>query len=66
MRVLVGCERFGKVRDAFIAKGHDAYSCDLFPTVVPGPHIQDDVLRVIHLGWDLAILFPECTHLRDT
>ena len=29
MRVLVACEFSGVVRDAFIAKGHDAISCDL-------------------------------------
>jgi hypothetical protein len=63
LRVLIGCERFGRVRDAFLALGHDAYSCDLLPTVAPGPHIQDDVLQVMHFGWDLGIFFPDCTHL---
>jgi len=38
MRVLIGCEHSGIVRDAFIAKGHDAISCDLLPTDRPGPH----------------------------
>ncbi len=40
MRVLVACEYSGAVRDAFRAMGHDAVSCDLLPTDVPGPHHQ--------------------------
>lgn len=63
MRVLVGCEYSGRVRDAFIACGHDAVSCDLLPTEVPGPHIQGDLLSVIGDGWDLAVFHPPCTHL---
>jgi len=63
MRVLVGCERSGRVRDAFLARGHDAVSCDIEPTDVPGPHIQGDVLEVLDDGWDLMIAFPECTYL---
>jgi hypothetical protein len=50
MRVLVACECFGVVRDAFIARGHDAWSCDLKPTETPGPHIQQDILEVIGGG----------------
>lgn len=63
MRVLVACEFSGIVRDAFLARGHDAWSCDLLPTESPGPHIQGDVL--LHLGqeWDLMIAHPPCTHL---
>ena len=37
MRVLIACEYSGTVRDAFIARGHDALSCDLLPTERPGP-----------------------------
>jgi len=62
MRVLVGCEFSGIVRDAFLAAGHDAMSCDLLPTDVPGPHYQGNVLDVIDYPWDLAIFHPECTH----
>lgn len=40
MRVLIACEFSGTVRDAFIACGHDAMSCDLLPTEKPGPHYQ--------------------------
>ena len=63
MRVIVGCEYSGTVRDAFIARGHDAWSCDLLPTDKPGPHIQGDVLSILNDGWDLAIFHPPCTHL---
>jgi len=51
------------VRDAFIAKGHDARSCDLLPTEREGPHWQGDLLEVINQGWDMAIFHPPCTHL---
>jgi hypothetical protein len=63
MRVLVACEYSGRVRDAFIANGHDAMSCDLLPTDSPGPHYQGDVFDVIGDGWDFMIAFPPCTHL---
>jgi len=63
MRVLVACECSGKVRDAFIAKGHEAMSCDLLPTDRPGPHYQGDVFDVIDYPWDMMIAFPPCTHL---
>ena len=63
MRILIGCEFSGVVRDAFIRKGHDAISCDLLPTDLPGPHYQCDVLDVLDEGWDLAIFHPPCTHL---
>lgn len=65
MRVLVGCEYSGRVRDAFIKRGHDAWSCDLLPTDVPGPHFQADLLEVIAREgpWDMLIAFPPCTYL---
>lgn len=63
MKVLVACEYSGRVRDAFIARGHDAMSCDLLPTEVPGPHYEGDVLEVIGNGWDLMIAHPPCTYL---
>lgn len=63
MRVLVACEFSGVVRDAFIARGHDAMSCDLLPTEAPGPHYCGDLFDVIDYPWDLAIFHPECTHL---
>lgn len=63
MRVLIGCESSGTVRDAFLALGHDAMSCDLLPTDSPGPHYQGDIFDVIDDGWDLGIFHPPCTHL---
>ena len=66
MKVLVACEFSGTVRDAFIRGGHDAMSCDLLPTDVPGPHYRGDVMDVIGAGWDLMIAFPPCTYLTLT
>lgn len=63
MKVLIACEFSGVVRDAFRSRGHDAWSCDLLPTEIPGNHIQDDVLRHINDGWDLMIAHPPCTYL---
>jgi site-specific DNA-cytosine methylase len=63
MKVLVACEYSGTVRDAFVALGHDAMSCDLLLTDVPGPHYQGDVFDIINDGWDLMIAHPPCTHL---
>lgn len=65
MRVLVGCEESGTVRDAFANLGHDAWSCDLLPTSVPGQHLQCDVFQAMlnHGLWDIIILHPPCTAL---
>ena len=63
MKVLIACEFSGIVRDAFIARGHEAVSCDLLPTGRPGPHIQGDVLDILDDGWDMMIAFPPCTYL---
>ena len=64
MRVLIACEFSGRVRDAFIAKGHDAISCDLIETEKPGPHYQGDVFDLIDTEhWDLMIAHPPCVHL---
>lgn len=63
MRVLVACEYGGRVRDAFIDRGHDATSCDLLPTDAPGPHYEGDVFDIIDEGWDLLVAFPPCTYL---
>jgi hypothetical protein len=63
MKVLVACEYSGTVRDAFIKLGHDALSCDLLDTDLPGPHYKGNVLDIINDGWDLMIAHPPCTHL---
>ena len=64
MKVLVACEYSGVVREAFSQRGHDATSCDLLPTEIPGKHIQGDVLEVIKQEqFDLMIAHPPCTDL---
>ena len=63
MKVLVACEFSGIVRDAFIEQGHDAWSCDLLPTINEGPHMQDDVLKHLSEDWDLMVAFPPCTYI---
>ena len=65
MRVLIACEMSGRVRDAFKALGHDAWSCDILPTLQPGNHIQGDALEVVKWGWDLMIAHPPCTYLSN-
>lgn len=67
MKVLVGCEFSGVVRDAFIEKGHDAWSCDLIESSTPcSRHIRGDVRDVLGDGWDLGIFHPPCTHLASS
>ncbi len=63
MRVLIACEYSGIVRDAFLARGHDAMSCDLLPSESPGPHYCGDVRDILRDGWDMMIAHPPCTHL---
>ena len=66
MRVLVACECSGRVRDAFIARGHDAISCDLLDTETPGPHHVGDIDAFLMTPggvYDLVIAFPPCTFL---
>ena len=69
MRVLVACEFSGIVRDAFAARGHDAWSCDYLPSERPGKHIIGDAREVLYgpgthpCRWDLMIAHPPCTHL---
>lgn len=63
MKVLIACEYSGTVRDAFLAAGHQALSCDLLPTETPRPHYQGDVRDILDDGWDLMIAHPPCTHL---
>ena len=63
MKVLIACEYSGVVRDAFIACGADAMSCDLLPTDAHGPHYQGDLFDVIDYPWDLMIAHPPCTDL---
>lgn len=64
MRVLVACEYSGRVREAFRALGHDAWSCDLLEAEDGSPHhFQGDIFDVVGGGWDMLIGHPPCTHL---
>ena len=66
MKILVACEFSGIVRDAFLAHGHDAISCDLELSEKPGPHYQGDVRDILTAGmWDMLIAFPPCTYLSN-
>jgi len=63
MKVLVACEFSGRVREAFTKKGHDATSCDLLDTEVPGKHYIGDIKDILYQDWDLIIAHPPCTYL---
>lgn len=64
LRVLIGCEFSGTVREAFRKWGYDAWSCDILPAEDNSEyHIQNDVRKVLHDDWDLGIFFPPCTHI---
>ena len=65
MKVLISCEYSGRVRDAFIAMGHDAMSCDLLPTDADGPHYQGDVFDLDLTQFDMMIAHPPCTYLTN-
>jgi hypothetical protein len=58
LKVLVACEFSGTVREAFAKRGHDAWSCDLEPTDVPGNHYQGSVLDILDRG---GVGFDDCT-----
>jgi hypothetical protein len=64
MRVIVGCENSGIIRDAFEAHGHSAMSCDLLPSDRPGNHYQGDVRDLFGAeDADLFIVHPDCTYI---
>src|SRR5258708_11915592 len=68
LKVLVGCERSGVIREAFRTLGHDAYSCDLVPAEDGSPfHLKMDVRDALKRGpWDLFIVHPECRFLANS
>lgn len=63
MHVLIACEFSGITREWFRRLGHDAWSCDLLPTEIPGNHLERDVRLILSDDWDLMIAYPPCTHL---
>ena len=65
MKVLIACEYSGIVREEFKKLGHEAWSCDILPTEIPGNHFQGDVLEHLEKDWDLIIAHPPCTYLSN-
>jgi hypothetical protein len=63
MKIIIGCEASGIIREAFRQLGHDAWSCDIKDTEIPGQHIKDDLLLHLDDGWDMGIFHPECRYL---
>jgi hypothetical protein len=64
VRVLIACEFSGVVREAFRARGHDAWSCDLLPSEDDSPnHIQGNAFDLLDDNWDMMIAHPSCTYL---
>lgn len=64
MRVLIACEFSGVVREAFRKRGHDAWSCDLIPSLDNSPyHLICDVLTILDQRWDMMIAFFPCDRL---
>jgi site-specific DNA-cytosine methylase len=64
--ILIACEFSGIVRSAFAELGHNAWSCDLLPTEIPGQHYQGDVRDMLSKQWDLMIAHPPCTYLASS
>lgn len=64
MKIFVGGEFSGRIRDMFIEHGHEAMSCDKKETEVPGPHYKGDMREVMNSGyWDIGIFHPDCENL---
>src|ERR1700761_639139 len=67
MRILIGCECSGVIRNAFRKLGHDAWSCDIKPAYDRSKyHIVADVLSVLNDGWDAGIFHPPCTRIANS
>ncbi len=66
LRVLIGGEFTGVLRDAFCSHGHYAMSCDFKKSLRPGPHYQGDWKDIEGDGWDLAIFHRTCTKMANS
>ena len=66
MNILIACEFSGVVREAFAKKGHNAVSCDLLDTEIPGKHYKGNILEILDEGWDIMIAHPPCTYLSNS
>lgn len=67
MNVLIACEQSGVVREAFRAKGHNAWSCDILRSDIVGKHYNCTVEHVLSFrhDWDMMIAHPPCTFLSN-
>ena len=67
-RGLCPFEYGGRIRDALLDEGHDAYSLDLLDTDVVGPHIVGDAREFLQqTHWDMIIAVgPPCTYLASS
>jgi hypothetical protein len=65
-RILVACEYSGIVREAFAARGWEAWSCDLLPTEQIGNHYQGDVRDMLSEHWDMMVAHPPCTVMANS
>lgn len=75
MNWIIACELSARVRDAMLARGQFAVSCDLLPSIAPDPHelhyigdvrdLIENPQLVLPEGqiWDGLIAFPPCTFL---
>ena len=65
MKVLIGMESSGTIREAFRNRGHDAWSCDLLPADDNSKyHMKFDIFEAVYSRhWDLIICHPVCTKL---
>jgi len=67
MKILIGCEYSGVVRDAFLDRGHEAMSCDILPSEsTKGKHYQGNLEDLLEEEWDLLIAHPPCTYLASS
>jgi hypothetical protein len=62
MRVLIGYSTSTETLQAFLDRGHDAWTCDLLPAEHCN-HFQCDIWEVAYDKWDLGIFHPMCTYL---
>ena len=65
-RFLNGCAKSIPLVEAFEAQGWDAWSCDILPSEGWHKHIQDDVIKHLNDGWDMAIFHPDCTYIANS
>ena len=66
IKVLIGCETSGTVRQAFNSLGFDTWSCDVLPADdLSNRHIVDDIRNVMTMEqWDMIMVaHPPCTRL---